>query len=242
LLLALPIPYMGRMKAYFFDLDGTLADSRPGLYRSFRTALAFFGIPPVTDDKLAQFLGTPLPKMFRTFRPDLNDAEVEAGMQAFRGVYEETGINENELYPGAIEMLAAARERGVTTWIVTSKPEPQAVRVAHLLQLDRHVEDIIGAGLAETDTKTDLIARALSAAKVAANEALMVGDRHYDIVGANENRVLPVGALWGYGSYEELYAAGCRHFAQSPDDFRQRFIATDAGFAALPLPAAAVRA
>ena len=242
MLLALPIPYMGRMKAYFFDLDGTLADSRPGLYRSFRAALALLEIPPVTDDKLAQFLGTPLPKMFRTFRPDLSDAEVEAAMQAFRAVYEETGINENELYPGAIEMLAAARERGLTTWIVTSKPEPQAVRVAHLLKLDRYVEDIIGAGLAETDTKTDLIARALAAAKVAASDALMVGDRHYDIIGAIENSVRPVGALWGYGPREELYAAGCRLFAQSADEFRRKFIATDAGFAAAPVPAAASRA
>lgn len=233
---------MRRMKAYFFDLDGTLADSRQGLYRSFRAALAFLGVPPVPDDKLAQFLGTPLPKMFRTFRPELSDAEVEAAMQAFRAVYEETGINENELYPGAIEMLAAARERGLTTWIVTSKPEPQAVRVAHLLKLDRYVEDIIGAGLAETDTKTDLVARALAAAKVAPGDALMVGDRHYDIVGAIENRVLPAGALWGYGSYDELYAAGSRHFAQSLDDFRRRFVATDEGFAAAPVPAAASRA
>ena len=54
----------------------------------------------------------------------------------------------------------------------------------------------------------------------------MVGDRHYDIIGAHENGVHAVAALWGYGSKAELAAAGARDFAESPDDFRQRYVHT----------------
>ena len=140
---------MGRMKACFFDLDGTLADSRPGLLPSLRAGFAHLGIPPASDTDLARFLGTPLPRVFRSYRPELTDSEVEAGMRAFRSVYEKTGIEDNELYPGVIEMLAATRQHGLKSWIVTSKPAPQADRVVRMLQIDGFIEGIVGAGIAE---------------------------------------------------------------------------------------------
>ena len=132
---------------------------------------------------------------------------------------------------------APAPRRGRLAWIVTSKPELQAIRIVRHAGLDQYVEGVIGAGPAELDTKTDLVARALAAAKVPAREALMLGDRHYDVVGAIANNVLPVGALWGYGSREELQSAGCRHFAQSPRDFQELFVETDAGLSLLPAAA-----
>jgi phosphoglycolate phosphatase len=229
------------MQAYFFDLDGTLADSRAGLYPAFRAGLSAIGVSPVNDERLAGFLGTPLPQMFRSFRADIAQQEIDAGMAAFRAAYEVTGIVDNELYPGAVAMLAAIRRRGAAIWVVTSKPEPQAVCVVAHLKLDGYVAGVIGASLAETDTKTDLVARALMAAGVAKNEAVMVGDRHYDITGAIANGVLPVGALWGYGSKEEMSAAGCREFVRSPDEFRELFVETDRGFSkkSRPVKAAA---
>ena len=212
------------MKVCLLDLDGTLADSRPGLYLSFRAALTAIGIPAPSDEQLAGFLGTPLPEMFRALRPDVSEPQVELGMKAFRSTYEHKGISQNRLYPGVPAMLSAILARDCTTWIVTSKPEYYALQVVQLLALDRYVQGVVGAGLDEKDTKTSLIARALAAAGVLNNDAMMVGDRHYDVIGALENRVLPIGALWGYGSYDELCGAGCRHFAQSADDFRKNFV------------------
>jgi phosphoglycolate phosphatase-like HAD superfamily hydrolase len=40
------------MKTYFFDLDGVLADSRPGLYLSFRAALTAIGVANLSDSEL----------------------------------------------------------------------------------------------------------------------------------------------------------------------------------------------
>jgi phosphoglycolate phosphatase len=36
----------------------------------------------------------------------------------------------------------------------------------------------------------------------------MIGDRSHDIVGARANRVQSRGVLWGYGTRDELVAAG----------------------------------
>jgi len=87
--------YIGDMKAYFFDLDGTLTDSRAGLYPAFRKRLEVIGIPSVSDDQLRLFLGTPLPQMFRAMRPGVEQHDIDAGMTAFRAIYENTGIDAN---------------------------------------------------------------------------------------------------------------------------------------------------
>src|SRR3954447_18653933 len=165
------VTYIPGMKAYLFDLDGTLADSRAGLYPAFRVGLQAIGMASVGDLQLAAFLGTPLPEMFRAFRPSITQREIDAGIAAFRVAYELTGIVASELYPGVIEMLAAIRQRGAAISVVTSKPEPHAVRVVTHLKLDRYVAGVVGAGLAETDTKTELVARALQVAGVASHEA-----------------------------------------------------------------------
>jgi phosphoglycolate phosphatase len=221
------------MKAYLFDLDGTLTDSRAGLYPAFRRGLEVIGVraDAVTDAQLRSFLGTPLPQVFRAMCPAVRQDQIDLGMTAFREVFERTGIVGNELYPGVIELLRSIRKRDSVIWVVTSKPEIQAVEVVSHLKLDRYVAGVIGAGLAETDTKTELVARALAAARAASHEAMMVGDRSYDVVGAIGNDVVPVGALWGYGSEDELKAAGCRYFAKTPDDFRRAYVETSKGLA-----------
>jgi phosphoglycolate phosphatase len=210
--------------ALFIDLDGTLVDSRAGLYPAFHAGARAIGVSDLTDSQLTTFLGTPLPDAFRSLKPSVTAAEIETGIAAFRETYEDVGIPGNVLYPGTIELLHAVRDRGRGAWIVTSKPEHYAVRVVQHLNIEGYVAGVIGAGLAETDTKTGLVARALAAARVANDAVAMVGDRHYDITGALENGVRPIGALWGYGSYKELREAGCREFAHSPDDLRARCV------------------
>ena len=46
----------------------------------------------------------------------------------------------------------------------------------------------------------------------------MVGDRDMDMIGARENKVHSVGALYGYGSREELSEAGAEYIIESPID------------------------
>ena len=45
----------------------------------------------------------------------------------------------------------------------------------------------------------------------------MVGDREHDVLGAKRNGLPTVGVLYGYGSREELTAAGAAFLAETPD-------------------------
>ena len=220
---------MSAIHIYLFDLDGTLTDAREGLFSSFRAALKALRLDELSDKRLELFLGTPLPEMFRVLKPEISRGEITAGIDAFRTAYETTGIQKNTLYSGVLPMLREIRRLKRGCWIVTSKPQAYAEQVATDLGITPFFDGVIGAGLDENDTKGELVARALqrAAAQGAAFEpsnVLMLGDRFYDVVGALENVVVPVGALWGYGSREELYGAGCRYFVSSPVEFHRRFV------------------
>ena len=212
------------MKAYFFDLDGTLTDSRPGLNLSLRAALRTLGLADMSDADAAVQIGGPLPEVFRALAPQISQADIERGMAAFRSVYEQEGITHNLIYPGVVELLREIERQGATSFVVTSKPEHYAVRVVEIIGIKPYLRSVVGADLDETDTKTTLVARALAMAGVPPADTVMLGDRNYDIIGALANGVLPAGALWGYGSRDELHGAGCRHFAGSPAEFHDRFV------------------
>ena len=50
----------------FFDLDGTIIDSSPGITNSVMYALEKFGIEETEREKLYKFIGPPLTDSFRS--------------------------------------------------------------------------------------------------------------------------------------------------------------------------------
>ena len=64
--------------------------------------------------------------------------------------------------------------------------------------------------------KAKLIADALRDFACPAAQAVMIGDRCFDIDGARANRVRGMGVLWGFGSRDELERAGASAVAATP--------------------------
>ena len=44
--------------------------------------------------------------------------------------------------------------------------------------------------------------------EIGTDDFLMIGDRKYDMIGAKENSIRGAGALWGFGTQQELEDAG----------------------------------
>ena len=54
--------------------------------------------------------------------------------------------------------------------------------------------------------------------QIAPEDAVMVGDRSYDMIGAKNNKVLGLGVLYGYGSRNELLKSGAKFLIESPEE------------------------
>ena len=52
----------------------------------------------------------------------------------------------------------------------------------------------------------------------------MVGDRRHDIIGAHAVNMLGLGVLWGYGSRDELEAAGADQLVELTADLARMIL------------------
>lgn len=202
----------------FFDLDGTLTDSRPGILAGAAYALGRLGIPTPAEEVSTGFIGPPLYDSFRRYY-GLDDADARRAVALYREYYGKTGLLENSVYAGVEEMLCRLRESGCRLFVATGKPWQYAERILGAFGLSRYFEKIYGSEFDGTrGDKGELLAYALTDSGVPAERSIMVGDRSYDMCAARENRASALGALWGYGSREELLSSGAQITAETPAD------------------------
>ena len=205
-----------------FDLDGTLTDSAQGILNSVRYACRKLGLEMPSEATLRKFLGPPLIESFRTLL-GLHDADAERALTAFREYFPVTGIFENEVYDGVPALLADLKAAGKTVLLVTSKPEEYAKRIMEHFDLAQYCDFICGATLDETRTdKAEVIAYALATAGITDKAGVvMVGDREHDVLGAKKNGLPCIGAVYGYGTAEELTAAGAAVLAETVEELHK---------------------
>ncbi len=202
----------------FLDLDGTLTDSRRGILSGASYALRELGIAVPWSEVTTEFIGPPLYDSFRKYY-SLSDADARRAVALYREYYGREGLFENEVYPGIPEMLASLKEAGLHLYLATGKPHPYANRIVSHFGLDAYLDGVYGAEFDGTrGDKAELLTYAMERVGVGPSEAVMVGDRRFDMEGALRVGAVPVGALWGYGSREELTSAGGRLFAASPGE------------------------
>jgi phosphoglycolate phosphatase len=197
-------------------LDGTLADSREGILRCIRHALCCLGEPCPADGELLRYIGPPLMHSFRAYFGG-DAAKAARALELYRERFAATGLFENAVYPEVPAMLAALRSRGARIFVATAKPATYAERIVRHFALG--ADAVYGSELdGARSNKAELIAHLLRCEGLAPPAAVMVGDREHDMRGAAANGVRGIGALWGYGTREELLAAGAAALCERPGE------------------------
>lgn len=205
-----------------FDLDGTLTDSRPGIFHSIRYALEQYGIK-ASDEQLQPFLGPPLVDSFMEHF-GFSKKQAEEAVAQYRVYFNPRGMMENAVYEGVPQMLGRLRDAGKHLMVATSKPEEYARRILEHFDLAPYFEIIAGASMDESRSSKAAVLRYLLAQIPDASEAAkrggirMVGDRKYDVLGAKELGLPCVGVSYGYAAPGELAAAGAAAIAGTPEE------------------------
>lgn len=207
--------------AVLFDLDGTLTDSQEGILRSIQYALGKSGIVENEVDKLVPFIGPPLAESFReVYR--MSPEQVEQTVAYYQEYFAVKGMYENAVYPGIEELLAELADRGKYLAVATSKPIFFSEKIIDHFSLTKYFKTIVGAQLeGKHSGKEEIIGTILSGIPhIPANRVVMVGDRKFDIHGAQAHGIDAIAAGYGYGAQEELMAAGPTHIAGSIAELR----------------------
>ena len=209
---------MGGYDTVFFDLDGTITDSKPGILKCIRHALDAKGVP-YTEEQLDQMVGPPFRVSMRDILGVTDTALIEDMIRLYRGEYEVSGWRDCTVYPGMRELFTRLKDGGIRLAVATSKPLRFTVMMLDGLELSRYFDFIGGAESdSSRDSKIAVIRYVMENLGMRSPEgALMVGDRLYDMDGAKEAGMHSAGVLWGYGGREELIAHGADYLFSSPE-------------------------
>ncbi len=206
-----------------FDLDGTLTDPREGITRSIQHALAKLGIEEPDLRTLERFIGPPLLQAFMEFY-GFDEPKAWQAVEHYRERFKVTGLYENLLFDGVLEMLEHLRGQGRTLYVATSKPSVFAREIARHFAFDHHFKVIYGSELDGTRTdKVELIAHLIAEERLDKTDTLMIGDRKHDLIGAHANGLQGVAVGYGFGSHAELMAESPAYYYATLPELRAAF-------------------
>jgi len=204
-----------------FDLDGTLTNPQEGFVNCIRFALTKLGIEIDAGTRLESYIGPPLHSTFGKLCGD--ESSAEHAISLYRERYSSTGLFENHLYEGIAECLNQLTPVADSIHVVTSKPTIFSRRIIEHFDLEQYIDVVYGSNLdGSLSDKTELLAYVLENEKILPQNAVMIGDRRFDMIGANNHGIRALGVLWGFGSEEELRSAGADELCAYPDEIYQR--------------------
>ena len=201
-----------------FDLDGTLVDPLLGVQNCLRKTCAAFGLALPDEATIRGWIGFGMRESLAGL-PGLEEpARLEAALAFYWERYREDGVFEHELYPGVFHLLHRLKRQGHRIYVVSAKPSLFARRIAYQFDLNLIFDDIFGSSLkGRWQPKTEVLA-GLAARGTIQPGGVFIGDRGIDMSAARDHGLEAIGVGWGYGSHQELAAAGAeRIFATVPE-------------------------
>ncbi|MBN1791547.1 MAG: HAD hydrolase-like protein [Bacteroidales bacterium] len=192
-------------KHIIFDLDGTLSDSREGIFNAYYHVFDRLNLKYPDRDTLMTLIGPPLQKGFEDVF-GLRGSENENAVKVFREYYASKGLFENILYDGIPKLLERLIGAGALLYVATAKYHPFASQVLRHFAIDAYFADVSGADYSgHHASKTELVARILRKNNIMdPMEVVMIGDTRYDMEAAAELEMDSIGVTYGFSTKEEI--------------------------------------
>lgn len=201
-----------KYKYIIFDFDGTLNNSSPGIFATFKKVLDHFGVDYSHID-FAKHIGPPLEYSYEHFvgKDRMNDA-----IQWHYKVYAEDHAAQNSfLYDGIPETLRQLKAHGYTLAVASSKYEPHAVQSLEYFGILKYFDYVYGQ-TERRGYKIEVLRQLIADHDWDKNKCLMIGDTFYDAEGAAANEVDFLAVTYGFGTNKELVDGNPVAMADSP--------------------------
>lgn len=216
---------MDKYKVILFDLDGTLTDPKVGITKCVQYALNKMGIVVDNLNELEPFIGPPLQESFSKIY-SFDEEQTKLAIVYYRERFKETGMYENEIYPGIIRLLTQLKKHQKDLVVATSKPTVFSEKILQYFNIDHYFDLVVGSNLDGTRTaKTEIIQYILDRYEYKEkHEIIMIGDRKHDIIGANNTGIHSIGVSYGYGSLDELVQSNPTYIVHDVDGIMEKLL------------------
>jgi len=200
-------------KNAIFDADGTLLDTVYGIHAGFNYAMDKMGRPKLEFEAVKSFMG---PSILSSLQGELGFSETDAklALNHYRDYYWTKGYAECKFFDGVLDMLHDLKKANCILCVATNKPQIYIEKILKELGVHSLFATIAGPdfGVSSSD-KTPLVKKA-----ICDKNAVMIGDRYFDIEAAKNASIDSVGVEWGSASAGEFIKYKPTHIAATPKD------------------------
>ncbi len=188
-----------KIKAIFWDMDGTLFETRPGIEAAVKETLEYKGLPALAPGVIENFIGPPIQYGFRDIC-GLPEEEAVDAANFFRKIYREKGYVELcDPYEGLFDTLDKLYADGFLLGVCTLKKQDMAERIVRKHKIGHLFSSIVGTDALDNIKKDDTIRMSCDHLCLAVDEAVLIGDTDFDSIGADKAGSLFIGVTYGYG-------------------------------------------
>ncbi len=196
------------LKLIIFDFDGTLIDSEPGILKAIQQTVLALELPAIAVDQWRQMIGLPLQLQLATLLPPDRQQEIETGVETYRQAYREWGPLHSSPFEGIPEILQRVRVH-VPLAIASSKQRVSIERVlANYPWINCFKPIVSPTEVTHPKPHPESLFYILNYHQCPPEQAIMIGDTHYDMQMAQAAGVVGWGVTWGIHTDEQLQQAG----------------------------------
>ena len=198
----MPNANFSAVRAFLFDLDGTLIDSKLDLVNSVNFMLREMQRDTLPLATVASYIGHGAPRLVAdALGPDGTEADRKRGLEVFLAHYNEHNLDATRAYPGVLEGLEALQDRPMA--VLTNKPAKMSVEILEALGLRKYFRSVYGGDSFEKKKPdpagTLAILKNLGAPP---HESAMVGDSGVDIQTARNAGMFAIAVNYGFGQHD----------------------------------------
>lgn len=220
------------MNFFFFDLDGTLEDSRRDMVDAAQRIRTLLQLTPRTYDELVPHVNRGMRELYlncfddycKNFVSEIDEEKLKNVEQLYVEQYGKNIAVHTKLYEGIHNVLAQIKQSGRIA-VITNKPEALSVQLLQRLNVIGFVDLVIGGDTCSEAKPSALPLRhALSVlgGQIEKDTIFMIGDSQGDALAGERAGVQTVWCAWGYQSTPPAQPAP-RHIATTPQDLIEIF-------------------
>jgi len=197
---------MNHIDAIFFDLDGTLVDSREDIVTAVNYTLKEAGVPEKSYEEIISYVGTGVKDLIVKSLGSGYELLVNRCVEIFTEYFREHYADNSRLYPNVEEVLDFYKSKKMI--VVTNRRTEMTEGTLKKLGIDQYFQKIVGGDNDDCLKPSACpIEKALSEVVSADEKSLMVGDMDLDVLAGKKAGIYTCAVTYGIGDKEDLEKA-----------------------------------